>query len=217
MKSVKKYTSAALCVLALSALLASCREAEEPAGLGETLPPATETAVSILTAPEKGLSPEDAALADRAAEILWEEYDLPAREHFDTEVRRHVSNGRASVEFELHIGGYRTWESYTVYFETDGSVRKVSDSSMGEYSRFLENATSERMSAAEAALTERLAEYGEHSGYYLTVDDEGYLCLSAEVIVELTPSLLAGLFSEGGCGVDHEHKFFNERICGANE
>ncbi len=214
MKSVKKNTTPVLLAIALSVLLTACGLADEPADLGATLPPEIETAASVLTDPEKGLSAEDTALVERAAEILWAEYDLPAREHFEVDVRRHVSNGRSSVAFELCIGGYRTWESYTVYFEADGSVMKVSDTSMGEYSRFLEDATPDRVSAAKAALTKQLASFDRHSGYYLTVDKEGYLCLSSEVIVELEPPFWE---KDGGCGIDHEHKFFNERICGAHE
>ena len=217
MESIRGYISATLAIVILSALLAACGRGEGSSAHGEVVSSETETAVSILTDPEKGLSPEDAALADVAAGILWAEFDLPDRAHFETQVRRHVSNGTANVEFELRIGGYHTYESYKVYFEADGSVKNISDICTGEYSRFLENATAERIAVAEAALANQLAEYDRHSGYYLTIDEEGYLCLSAEVIVEITPSLLDKLFSEDGCGIDHEHKFFHQRICGASE
>ena len=174
-----------------------------------------ETDTAILTESEKELSLEDAALADRAAEILWAEYSLPSKEHFEVEVSQHASGGGATVEFELQIGGYSTWETYYVYFQTDGSVERVFDVSAGEYSRYLENATPERIASAETALSEHLAPHGDkYSGYYLSIDDEGYLCLSFEVIVELDPPFWA---EEGGCGIDHEHKFFHERICSAKE
>ena len=173
-----------------------------------------ETDTAILTESEKELSLEDAALADRAAEILWAEYDLPERTHFDEDVSHHVSNGRASVRFTLRIGRYRTSESYAVYFEADGSILRVVDVSGGEYSRFLENATPACLSAAEAALAEQLKHCEEHSDYYLGIDESGCLCLSAEVIVKLNPPPWE---KDGGCGIDHEHKFFNQRICSARE
>ena len=58
-----------------------------------------------------------------------------------------------------------------------------------------------RIAAAKAGLDRQIARYGDkHSGYYFTVDDEGYLCLTCEVIVDKAFG-------------DHEHKFFTERIC----
>ena len=65
--------------------------------------------------------------------------------------------------------------------------------------------------AAEAALAEQLKAYGEnHSGGYLSVDDEGWLCLVTEIIVELETHFWQ---QDGGCGVDHDHVFITERIC----
>lgn len=169
---------------------------------------AADTAADI--APET-LSAEDLALADRAAEVLWQTYDLPDASHFRPDVRRHVSNGTATVEFELYIGYYRTNESYQVKISPDGEAESTYAVQQGEYSRYLSAATPEAIAAAEAELAEQLAPYGQHSYGYLTIDQEGYLCLSAEVIVELDGP------SEGGCGVGHDHLFFHARICGAQE
>jgi hypothetical protein len=215
MRNIRHIAVVALAAVLLAAGVTSCGIKDEADSRDTER--SSESATAILADPETEPSPEDTALIDRAAEILWEEYDLPAREHFEAKVQRHVSNGTANVRFELRIGGYHTYESYQVYFEADGSVKKTVDISRGEYSRFLKNATAERIAAAKAALADQLAEYDRHSGYYLTIDEDGYLCLSAEVIVEITPSLLDKLLSEEGCGVDHEHKFYNERICGARE
>ena len=117
-------------------------------------------------------------------------------------VSLHVSSEKADVEFRLYIGGYRTWESYSVYFAEDGSVAHVFDTLPGEYSRFLEAATPARIAAAEAALTRQVEKYDGHSGFYLSIDDEGALCLTCEVIID---KLLG----------DHEHVFYTERICSA--
>ena len=209
---MKKYRIPALAsALVLAAVLSGCGGAEPPA--------VTDTVATVgtgeLPAEAETLSAEDSALVERAADILRGEYDLPDREHLVAEVSRHVSNGEASVTLQLWIGGYRTWESYTVYFSGNGSVKRMSDMDPGEYSRYPENATPEAVAAAKASLKEQLAPYDQHSGVYLSIDEEGYLCLSAEVIVDLVPPLLSGLFSEGGCGIDHEHRFFNQRICPA--
>jgi hypothetical protein len=71
----------------------------------------------------------------------------------------------------------------------------------GKYSAYLSFASEDKISEAEEKLTKRLEKYETHSGFYLSIDDQGYLCLNAEVIVD-------SLFN------DHEHKFFTERICG---
>lgn len=165
--------------------------------------------------PAETLSDEDRALAELAAEALWDAYDLPGREHFRPDVRRHVSNGTVRVVFDLYIGRYDTRESYRAEFSADGRVVKTSASFEGEYSRYLTGATPEAIAAAESGLAGQLAAYGQSASYgYLTIDEAGYLCLSAEVIVELDQPF-GGIFSEGGCGVDHEHVFLRERICGA--
>ena len=117
-------------------------------------------------------------------------------------VSHHVSSDKADVEFRLYIGGYRTWESYSVYFAEDGSVARVFDAHAGVYSRFLEAATPARIAAAEASLEEQVKTYDAHSPFYLSVDDEGCLCLTCEVIVDKAFG-------------DHEHKFFVARICSA--
>ena len=60
MESIRGYISATLAIVILSALLASCGRGEGSSAHGEVVSSETETAVSILTDPEKGLSPEDA-------------------------------------------------------------------------------------------------------------------------------------------------------------
>ena len=74
----------------------------------------------------------------------------------------------------------------------------------GKYSAYLPFATDDKINAAEEKLTKQLEKYETHSRFYLSIDDQGYLCLNAEVIVD-------SLFN------DHEHKFFTERICGLQQ
>ena len=209
---MKKRLAVVLSVLlSVALLMTGCELLEEPfpEGADEF---AESGEIPRPTAPSETLSPEDEALAELAAEALWGQiHGLPEREHFEAEVSHHVSNGTARVSFTLHIGGYRTHESYDVRISAEGEVTGI-DGGFHSYRQFVANATPDRISAAEAVLDERLKEYGgKHSGYYLTVDDEGYLCLSCEVIVYLD----GPAFGEGGCGIDHEHKFFNQRICPA--
>ncbi len=55
--------------------------------------------------------------------------------------------------------------------------------------------------------------YSSSSGFCIGRDQEGNLLLCAEVIVKITPAIESGEdFMGGGCGIDHEHIFFSERI-----
>ena len=169
--------------------------------------PDTDTGSSILIDPEKTspeteapLTPEEEALVELAAEALWAGRDLPAKGYFKVSIHPHASDGSNRVRFTLHIGGYRTDEYYNVRVSADGEVTEI-DGGYHDYRQFVKEATAERIAAAEAGLDRQTARYGDkHSGYYFTVDDEGYLCLTCEVIVDKAFG-------------DHEHKFFTERIC----
>ena len=188
-------------LLATALPLTGCELLDEP------FPEETETDSSILIDPEKTqpetevpLTPEEEALVELAAEALWAQHDLPAREHFKVSIHPHASDGSNRVRFTLHIGGYRTDEYYNVRISADGEVIEI-DGGYHNYRQFTKGATAERIAAAEAALADQLKDYGDkHSGYYLSIDQEGWLCLNCEVIVDKAFG-------------DHEHKFFTERIC----
>lgn len=201
---MKKTALLALALLLAAALpLAGCELLDQP------FPEETETDSSILIDPEKTspeteapLTPEEEALVELAAEALWSERsDLPDRECFHVDVS-YGANGNTNiyVDFDLYIGSYRTWESYGVTINANRTVTSISGGHHN-YRQYLKGATPERIAAAEAGLDRQIARYGDkHSGYYFTVDDEGYLCLTCEVIVDKAFG-------------DHEHKFFTERIC----
>ena len=201
---MKKTALLALALLLAAALpLAGCELLDQP------FPEETETDSSILIDPEKTspeteapLTPEEEALVELAAEALWSERsDLPDRECFHVDVS-YGANGNTNiyVDFDLYIGSYRTWESYGVTINANRTVTSISGGHHN-YRQYLKGATPERIAAAEAVLDRQIARYGDkHSGYYFTIDDEGYLCLTCEVIVDKAFG-------------DHEHKFFTERIC----
>ena len=73
----------------------------------------------------------------------------------------------------------------------------------------------ELLREAEERLQGEIAEYSNNSGFYIGKDEEGNLLLCVEVIVQITPdqaSVPRDEYVDGGCGVDHEHIFFSERI-----
>ena len=74
--------------------------------------------------------------------------------------------------------------------------------------------TDELVKTAENKLNEAVSAYRNRSAFYLQIND-GYLCLAVEVIKQLDPPTSQGTESEivdEGCGIDHEHLFFYERI-----
>ncbi len=66
------------------------------------------------------------------------------------------------------------------------------------------------LKAAEEKITGQISQYGDNSGLYLGVVD-GHLCLCSEVIVKINPPRPSE-YGNSGCGIDHDHKFFSERI-----
>ena len=194
---MKKPVVAVLAAVSLTVLLllTGCD------GLEDLIPRDTYTE-SIVCYPETEapLTPEEEALVELAAEALWAQHDLPAREHFKVSIHPHASNGSSRVQFTLRIGSYRADEYYNVRISAEGEVTEI-DGGYHNYRQYLKGATPDRIAAAEAALADQLKDYGDqHSGYYLSIDQEGWLCLNCEVIVDKAFG-------------DHEHKFFTERIC----
>lgn len=73
------------------------------------------------------------------------------------------------------------------------------------------------LKTAEEKIAGQISQYGNNSGFYLETYD-GYLWLCVEVIVKLDPPApdisvdSSDEYWMQGCGIDHEHKFFMERI-----
>ena len=143
---------------------------------------------------------EELAIIELADAFMATEYPAVSLDDCRVDIRQ-STDGEYSVEYTITICGYRTWESYTVYFNADKTVKRTYASQEGKYSAYLPYATAERISEAEEILKKQVKQYDTQSAFYLQVDDEGYLCLLTEIIVDLPLG-------------DHEHKFFEERICG---
>ena len=83
-----------------------------------------------------------------------------------------------------------------------------------EQVRFVPYITDELVETAENKINEAVSAYSNSSDFYLQIND-GYLCLYVEVIKQLDPPASQETEGEvvgGGCGIDHEHLFFSERI-----
>ncbi|MBQ8382411.1 MAG: hypothetical protein IJX47_04305 [Clostridia bacterium] len=122
-----------------------------------------------------------------------------------------------SVDYDLEICGYHTYESISIYLTPALTVVRHNSPNAGKYSCYLKNATEEAVSAAEDRLRAKIGDQEGGSGFYLQIDQEGYLCLAVEFIVSIDPPEPdENGYAVGGCGYDHKHVFYTERICGAD-
>ena len=186
-------TLAAACLLTAALLFAGCNAF---AGRDED--------------PYAGLSEDERRIRTVADAALLDKYDLPGWEYFDITVD-YGSNGNIYVDYDFVIGSYTSYESYKVTLSAEETVTYVDGFNAGDYSRYCRAITPEAVAAAEASMAEQMERYGEkdRSDYYLYVDDQGYLCLTCEVIVTLE----GAPDGYSGCGIDHDHVFITARIC----
>ena len=87
-------------------------------------------------------------------------------------------------------------------------ISKYKVSILDEHIRYLDALDLDLLRSAEEQICNQASQYTNNVGFYLQVREE-HLYLCSEVIVSLTPPAEQ---TDGGCGIDHEHKFFYEQI-----
>ena len=100
--------------------------------------------------------------------------------------------------------------AYILTLPDSGETIKLRDEQM----LYVPYITDELVEKAENKINEAVSAYSNNSDFYLQIND-GYLCLVVEVIKQLDPPASQETEGEvvgGGCGIDHEHLFFSERI-----
>lgn len=147
------------------------------------------------------LTKEEKELRDVADEAVMEEYGITDLSPYHTWI--YVHERATEVMYTLCIHGYDTHEKYWVSFTPGTKEVEGVDGAYGEYACFLGVATEKAVREAE----EKLQEKGD-GAYWLSIDEDGYLCLNLEVIRHLEKDEMSGILGE-----DHEHLFFKERIC----
>ena len=217
----KTAVVALIALLTVTMLFSSCDLFAEP--FPEETYPDTEVGSNIHIDPDgepettpapadldASLTEEERKIREIADAALLEAYDLPSWENFRIEIS-YGSNGNTNiyVQYEFTLFGYYTSESYQVTLRADKTVKDLHGYSEGKYSCYLETLTEEAFRTAE----QKIGDGG--SGPYLSIDSEGWLCMSREDIVSITPETDAeGNQILEGCG-DHKHVFTHERICPA--
>lgn len=73
---------------------------------------------------------------------------------------------------------------------------------------YIDDIDIELLKTADRKINGKILPYSDKPHFYLGIDKEGYLCLKMETIREIKSD---NQF-EFGCGIDHEHIFYSERI-----
>ena len=117
---------------------------------------------------------------------------------------RSVENGNYKFCYRVMLGGVGTYEQHHLVLTNSGKLKEM-DCDESEYSRYIGTDIEKAIPAAKAKIQ---AECGmEDPGFYFEVY-EGYVCLCAEVIVNLTPDHPD---YGKGCG-NHRHDFYREKL-----
>ena len=166
---------------------------------------------------------EDPALSERDKEIraisdvaVMQEYGFEVSDLNLYKITVNTTNdGGYVVYYKLCFFGYDTLEHYWVNLSSEYAFENITESELGTFSVFIPRVTEEAVKAAEARLDEKLKQYEGVSEKFLSIDDNGNLCLTVEIIENIDPPLADENGNTEGCGLDHNHVLLTEIICNA--
>ena len=159
---------------------------------------------------------EELQLCRIATEAINDEFGDVDLSSFEASIYKFKS-GEISVSYTFVLCGIRTEEGFSVELTPELEVKRTYSDNIGKYSKYLNDVEFKTaVEAAKAKIDEKATSYNETPDYYF-IEEEGYLCLSTELIVNIDPPNYetepGGTVIECGCGIDHDHIFFTERIC----
>ena len=163
---------------------------------------------------DPALSEEDAAIRAISDAAVMQKYNLKAEDIYlyDAVINTN-SKGGFIVYYKLCFYGYDTYEHYWVNLSSDLELENVTDSDFGVYSRFISSVNEKSIKSAEAELDEKLKTYEGVSEKFLSIDNDGNLCLTVEVIEDIVPPLSDENGNTEGCGLDHRHILISAIVC----
>ncbi len=159
---------------------------------------------------------EELQMCRIATEAINDEFGDVDLSSFEASIYKFKS-GEFSVSYTFVLCGIRTEERFSVELTPELEVKRTYSDNIGKYSKYLNDIEFKTaVEAAKAKIDEKAASYNETPHYYF-IEEEGYLCLCTELIVNIDPPNYEtdddGTVIDGGCGIDHDHIFFTERIC----
>ena len=120
------------------------------------------------------------------------------------------------LSYHLSFLGMNTDEYYSISLDKEMGLIETMAYSEGKFSKYIgDDAFISALNAAKNAIVRQTAEYNETNNFYF-MEIDGYLCLCSEIIVDIDPPKYEtdeDGNSYGGCGIDHDHLFFTEKIC----
>lgn len=195
---MKRFISIILAAILLICSLVSCNKPEEFINPWE----------------DPTLSERDAAIRSISDVAIMQKYGLEAKDIYLYNVAINTnSKGGFIVYYKLCFYGYDTYEHYWVNLSSDLELENITDSDFGVYSRFISSVSENAIKNAEAELDEKLKTYEGVSEKFLSIDNDGNLCLTVEVIEDIVPPLSDENGNTEGCGLDHRHVLLTEIVC----
>ena len=119
--------------------------------------------------------------------------------------RMNKFNGSPELAYRIEVYGYG-WGRIEFTFDSEGEIVRHSELNE-EPLAYAEMLTKEKVDRAAARIAKQAGKPLEGRDYYFFVDDQNYLCLGTEIIVEFDE-----LQPDGSIMHDHEHVFYKERL-----
>ncbi|MBQ8407312.1 MAG: hypothetical protein IJY39_00460 [Clostridia bacterium] len=154
------------------------------------------------------------AILEASDKIFTETYGFKDLSLFYVNISEWKDQNRYTVSYHLTFNGIRTDEYYCIELDKNKDMIKTDAYGKGEFSKYIGDKTfMNALSAAKKSIEIQTASNNKPNHFYFTEQD-GYLC--PEIIVDIdSPEYQTDEngYSYGGCGIDHEHIFFSEKIC----
>ena len=214
---MKKAIVLLIVICMISSILISC-DSEKPRDNTENSSN-TETEITVedqFEAETKQYTEEELEILKVSDDELTRKFGINDFSIFKITVNQ-FGTGKIFVYYSFSLEGIFTDEEYFVILDDDLNITESRASNVGKYSKYLNDKDFKAaFYSAKAKIDEKAASYNETPHYYF-MEIDGYLCLSTELIVNIDPPNYEtepdGTVIEDGCGIDHEHIFFYERIC----
>lgn len=208
---MKKLITALIIISVLSLSLISCEIEEDTSDTSNASNAETDTAANPWDDPD--LSEKDSAIRKVSDPSFMKKYGFDDLSCF-TVIIDEDQSAAITVRYYCTFAGVRTNEFYTVTLTKDYKVKSVEDWDKGEYSKYLSDEFIKQAKDARDSLDEQTKSYNEEDGaYYFEERSDGYLYICVEFIVDIDPPNVNEFGDTSGCGIDHDHKFFSEKIC----
>lgn len=165
----------------------------------------------ITVAGEDALSDEFKPLNEKAKAYIAQKYGVSAlkfvlfesAEVIDNRMNKY--NGSPELAYRIEVYGYG-WGRIEFTFDSEGEIVRhfgLNDEPLA----YAEMLTKEKVDRAAARIANQAGKPIEGKEYYYFIDDQNYLCLGTEIIVEFDE-----LQPDGSITHDHRHIFYKERL-----